>query len=128
MRFLRFFTIAVLLSQVALGDCDWTRITKNGDGTFTYSKELHVCVGTLVQDNKAKITQVEELNKALSMKDLALEVADKRTQNWMDTSTKLEDRVQKIDSLEKKNELVYFGFGVLTAVAAGWMAAKIIGR
>lgn len=121
--------IFCMLSQIVLADnCDWTKIVKNNDGSFTYSKGLHVCVGILVKDNKDKTQQVGDLNQALSMKDLALQTADKRVQNWSDTTTKLEDRLTKIDSLEKKNEFVYFGAGVLATVLAGFMAARIIGK
>jgi hypothetical protein len=126
-RLTSFILIFSLLTQIAFGDnCDWTKIVKNNNDTFTYSKTLHVCVGTTVQDNKVKTQQIKDLTKALSMSDLALQDADKRTQNWSDTASKLEDRVQKIDSLEKHNEAIYFGLGFLAACAAAWMASRLI--
>jgi hypothetical protein len=115
-----------ILVNTAQADCDWSKIKDNGDGTYTYSKELHLCVGNLVQDNKVKTQQIADLNQAITLKDLALSKENERIKMWMDTSYALEDRLTKIDSLEKKNDWLYFGLGVVTAVGAGYMASKLI--
>jgi hypothetical protein len=129
MRFVSVLLILCIFSQSLFADdCDWTKIVKNADGTFTYPKALHLCVGKMVQDNKAKTQQVGDLTQALSMKDLALQASDKRVQNWSTTASGLEDRLQKVDSLEKHNEFIYFGAGVLSAVLVGLMTARLIGR
>jgi len=108
------------------GECDWTQIKKNSDNTYTYSEPLHLCVGQLVQDNKIKIQQLSDLTQAISLKDLAIKDADQKAALWMNTSAQLEDRVQKLDSMEKHNEWLYFGLGVATTFLAGYMAAKIL--
>lgn len=120
-------TFCILCNQVFAG-CDWAQIKKNPDNTFTYPENLHICVGKLVQDNKVKDQQLSDLTKAISLKDLAIKEADGRATLWSDTSSKLEDRLQKVDSLEKKNEWLYFSLGVLTTFAAGYTAAKLVGR
>lgn len=117
--------IAALLPWSCYANCDWTQIKKNSDGTYTYSEQLHLCVGQLVQDNKAKDQQIQDLNKAITLKDLAIKEADARADNWMLTSKNLEDRLQKVDSIEKKNEWVYFGLGILVTGAAVWGANKL---
>lgn len=116
------------LSKTALADCDWTQIKKNTDNTYTYTENLHICVGHLVQSNKTLTAQNEDLTKAIQLKDLALTKSDERVQLWMDTSNKLEDRVTKIDQLYKSNEFMYFTGGVLSAVLVGFATAKLIGH
>lgn len=43
-----------LLSNVAFADCKFNDLVHNSDGSVTYSKADHVCVGQLVQDNAVK--------------------------------------------------------------------------
>jgi len=117
-----------ILSNNVVADCDWTQIKKNPDNTYTYSEKLHLCVGQLVQDNKALNLQVGDLTKALTLKDLALTKSDERTQLWMNTSDQLTDRMTKIDEVYKHNEWLYFGLGVATTFLAGFAAAKLIGH
>jgi len=43
-----------LLSNVAFADCAFNDLVHNPDGTVTYTKADHICVGQLVQDDKVK--------------------------------------------------------------------------
>lgn len=117
-----------LFSGSCFADCDWSRIVKNPDGTYTYSKELNLCVGQNVQDGKTKDVQIQDLMKAVSLKDLAIQKADARAQNWMDTSFKLDEKVQSAVKDEKLSSWAYFGLGILTTFAAGYTAAKLAGH
>ena len=117
------------LASNAFADCDFsTGITPGPNHIFIYTQECHEAVGKLVQDNKALTLQVGDLTKAVSLKDLALTKADDRTQLWMNTSDKLIDRVDKIDQVEKHNEWLYFGLGVLTTFAAGYVVSQAVRR
>lgn len=124
----KLFTLLMILAICipSFADCDWTQIKQNSNGTYTYTEDLHLCVGQLVKDNQTKDQQISDLTKAITMKDLALKDSDERATLWMGTSEKLETRVQKLDGLEKTNEWVYFGLGVVTTFAAGYMAAKLL--
>ena len=118
-----------LLSNAALADCDFSKgVTPGPNNTFVYSQECHETVGKLVRNNKALTLQIGDLTQAISLKDLALSKADERTQLWMTTSDQLVDRVNKIDATEKHNEWLYFGLGVLTTFAAGYIAAQAVRR
>ena len=118
--------ILTMLSNTAFADCDFSKgVTANPDGTRTYTKECHIAVGNLVQDNAVKTQQVQDLNQAITLKDLAITKSDQRAQNWMDTSLKLEENVQKMDSLKKENEWIYFALGVLATGMAGIAAAQL---
>lgn len=114
------------MSNVALADCDFSKgITPGPNHTFIYTEECHLKVGKLVQDNQTKDLQIGDLTKAIQLKDLALVKADERTQLWMDTSDKLQNRMTTVDSLAKKNEWIYFGLGVLATVGAGYVASQM---
>jgi hypothetical protein len=114
-----------MLSNIAYADCDFSKgITPGPNKTFIYTEECHLAVGKLKQDNDTYKLQIADLTKAISLKDLALTKSDERTQLWMDTSSKLEDRVTKIDEMTKHNEWLYFGLGVLTTFAAGYAIAR----
>lgn len=115
--------------NVALADCDWAKgITPGPNNTYIYSEACHLAVGKLVQDNKTKDAQIQDLNKAITLKDLAIKMSDDRANNWMNTSKDLEERLQKVDSLEKKNEWLYFGLGVATTFLAAYGASQLIKR
>ena len=119
----------LLFPTSAYGDCDFkTGITLGPNKTFIYIEACHQKVGQLVQDNANKTTQITDLTKAITLKDLALKDSDKRASDWMDTSGKLEDRLQKVDSLQKHNEVLYFIGGVLVTCAAAYAAAKLVGK
>lgn len=134
MKFTKTLIILALISviclpQQVLADCDFAKgITKGPNKTFIYSEECHLKVGQLVQDNKVQTQQLGDLTKAVSLKDLALKDSDARAQIWMDTSGKLEDRLQKVDSLERKNDILYFGLGVVTTFLAVYGSAKLVGK
>ena len=127
-RFVNFFIIFCILCNSVFADCDWTQIKKNPDNTYTYSKELHLCVGNLVQSSKVKDQQISDLTKAITLKDLALQDSDARVQLWSKTSADLEARLQKVDSLQSSNQWLYFLLGVGTTFAAGMAAAKLAGH
>jgi hypothetical protein len=118
-----------LISNTALADCDFlTGITAGPNKTFIYTEECHQAVGKLVQDNKSLTLQVGDLTKAIDLKDLAITKSDQRTQLWMNTSDQLTDRMSKIEGEQKHNEWLYFGLGVLTTFAAGYVAAQALRR
>ena len=117
------------ISQSALGDCDWSKgITPGPNNTYVYSEACHLEVGKLVQAVKTKDAQIADLTKAISLKDLAIDYSDKRIQLWQDTNFKLEDRLSKIDSLERTNSWLYFGLGAITVLGAGFMASRLMGK
>lgn len=114
-----------LFSNIAFGNCAFDDLKHNADGTVTYSNADHVCVGNLVQDDKTKTQQVQDLTKAITLKDLAITKADARAQLWQDTDLKLEQNIQNIDKAEKTNQWMYFLLGVLSVVAAGVAANQV---
>jgi hypothetical protein len=126
MKKIAFLLAICMFANTAFADCDFsTGISPNQDGSYKYSKECHLKVGSLVQDNQTKDQQIDKLTKAIDLKDLALTKSDQRAQLWMDTSFKLEDDVQKMNRLKSDNQWIYFGLGVLTTFAAGYAAAQL---
>lgn len=115
----------VLTCQAAMADCDYSKIVDNGNGTYTYSKELHVCVGNMKKDLDAANTQVASYQKAIEFKDLALVKANDRITLWQDTTFKLQDRMSAIDNLESKNRILYFGLGIIVTGLAVYGAGQL---
>jgi hypothetical protein len=136
---MKFLSLVVLLSMcgnLAFADvgvvvntnCDYTKIVKNADGTFTYTKQLHLCVGDMKLDLEVAKLQIVDLNQALSLKDVALQKSDSRVKLWSDTSEQLENRITKIDTETKRNDFLYFALGIAASIGVGFMTAKLIGR
>jgi hypothetical protein len=119
---------AMTFSNTCLADCKFNDLVHNSDGTVVYSKGDHICVGQLVQDDAVKTQQVQDLNKAITLKDLAQTKSDARAQNWMDTALKLESNIQKVEGLEKSNEWIFFGLGVITTGLAAITASNLARR
>jgi hypothetical protein len=122
MNIKKIFSIVFLVAtipSIAFADCDWSLgIKPLADGGYEYSKDCNERVGVVVQQNL-------DLQKAIKADQDALAVADQRTQNWIDTSLKLEDRVQKVDTIQKQSAWLWFGLGALSIIAAGFGAAQV---
>lgn len=125
MKKFSFLLIISLFSNLAFADCDYSKIVHNPDGSYTYSKELHLCVGQMKQDLEVAQGQVVEYKKAIELKDLALKISDERVTLWTDTSYKLETRLNKIEELKSRNELLYFGVGVGLTILSVWAAGQL---
>jgi hypothetical protein len=124
-----FLVICLLMPRIAQADCDFSKGIKPGPSdTYIYTEDCHKKVGSLVKQNSNQAIAIQDLNKALTVKDLSLQQSDKRATLWNNTASDLENRLQKVDSLEKTNNWLYFGLGVLTTFAAGYAAAKLAGR
>jgi len=116
-----------MFSNVAFADCDFkTGISPLPDGNYEYTKGCHEQVGIMKKQLDNSTQAIADLNKAISLKDLALKASDDRTQLWMDTSFKLEQREESIADMRKKNDWLYFGLGALTILASGYMASQLI--
>ena len=119
--------LSIFISNMAYADCNWaTDIKALADGGYEYSKGCHLKVGQLVQDNQTQAAQLLDYQKAISLKDLAIKASDDRATLWNNTASSLETRLQKVDTLEKHNEWLYFGLGALTVIGAGFMTAKLV--
>jgi hypothetical protein len=116
-------------SNLAFADCDWkTGIVPGPNKTFVYSEACHLAVGKLVQDSTVKDQQILDYKQAISLKDLALTNSDARVAMWEKSSLDQMDRLTKIDSEQKHNDFLYFGLGILSAVAVGFATAKLVGK
>lgn len=116
----------LMFSNVAFAECDFsTGISRNDNGSYTYTKECHVKVGEMKRDLSIATEQNEKLTKALDLKDLAITKSDQRADLWMQTSFKLEDRINTIDSMRQSNQYIAFGLGVLTMFAASYAASQL---
>lgn len=115
-----------LFSNVAFAECNWkTDIEVLSDGRRAYSTECHVKVGEMKRDLETANQQVVVLTKAIELKDLAYAKSNERLELWMNTTYKLEDRLNKIDSLQAKNSWLMFGLGVVVTSAAVWGAGQL---
>lgn len=117
--------IAILFSNVAMADCDFKTIIRLDDGSYKYSRECHVKVGEMKQDLEIKDAQIADYKKAIELKDLALVKTEQRADMWMNTSFKLEDRLNTIDDLRSKNNTLYYILGVATTALAVWGAGQL---
>lgn len=128
-RLLSKFVAIALIASIplqAMADCDFsTGIEKLPDGRFAYSSECHKKVGKMVADEKDRQEQLAQ--KEIQLKDLGvqLDAQVKSRQLWMDTSMKLEDRVNQMETMKSTNQWLYFGIGVLTTGLAVWGAGQL---
>ncbi len=118
-----------LTLNMAYADCDFsTGITAGPNHTFIYSEACHQKVGQLVQDNAVQAQQIQDYQKAITLKDLAISYSDSRVAMWQKTSLDEQDRLVKIESEQKNNDFIYFGLGILATIGAGFMTARILSK
>lgn len=126
MKTLSFVMAIVCFSNVALADCNFTTgITSLPNGNYEYVKPCHIKVGEIKRDLGIANTQNEMLIEAVKLKDLALTKANERAGLWMDTSFKLEARVETMDKIYNRNKIIYFGLGVLATGLAIYAVDQI---
>jgi len=118
----------LMFSNICFADCDWAQIKKLPDGGYEYSPALNLCVGQLVQTNAVQTQQLQDLGKAIQLKDLALTNSDARVALWQKSSDDELSRLNTIQSDEKHSDWLFFGLGVATTFLAGYTAAKLAGR
>jgi hypothetical protein len=102
-----------------------TDITKNQDGSYTYTKECHVEVGKKVEENEKRKEQVTKLYQVIELKDLALVKSHERIELWRDTSFKMEDKVNSLEKMKETNKWLYFGVGVVVMSLAVYGAGQL---
>lgn len=128
-RLISLIVMLAFCSNIALADCDFsTGITANPDGSRTYTKECHIKVGQIKQDLDIANSQLTDYKKAIELKDLAITKSDQRADMWREATFKLEDRVSTIESLQGKNQFLYFGLGVVATIGAAWAASRLLQR
>ena len=120
--------ILSFMPSLAMAQCDFHTGISQVPGGYLYTEECHLQVGKDEKELTSSRVQIADLTKAIELKDLAITKSDARATLWIDTSTKMEEKLQRVDELQKKNEFLYFGLGVLATVGAGFMAAKLLQR
>lgn len=108
--------------------CDWSKVVTNPDGTYSYSKELNLCVGKTVQDGQTKDLKIADLYKAVDSYQKTIATDEQRIQSAMEALSRISARVEKAESLQQNNDKLAFGLGVLTAFLAAEAAAKLSGH
>lgn len=117
--------MSLAFNSTAFALCDSKDIIKQEDGSYKYSKECHLEVGKTFGALEKREKQVEKLEKALELKDLALDKSYERIDMWRDTTYKLEDRVNTMEEMKKNNEVLYFILGMAVTGLAVYGAGQL---
>ena len=126
-KLIAFILLFISTFNLAFADCDWSKdITPGPNHTFIYSDACHLAVGQLIQTNKTQTAQIADLTKAIQLKDLAITNADARIALWTTTAENEQDRISKIDSMQKTNDFLYFGLGILATIGTGFAVARLV--
>jgi hypothetical protein len=116
-----------IVSANSYASCDFaTDIKENPDGTFTYQRGCHIEVGKRIKRLTLIEQQVDELEKVVELKDLALVKQKERTDLWRDTSLQINDKLQSYDSVANKSQWLYFGIGVAVTTLSVWAAGQLV--
>lgn len=107
----------VVLSQNALASCNPADIKKVGNA-YSYPVECHVDYGRLRQVEEERKAQIKHLNESIKLKDLALDVSNKRIKMWQDATYRVEDRLMKVNKNTETIKWIYFGLGIIVMGAA----------
>jgi hypothetical protein len=76
-------------------------------------------------DLEDREAQVQALTKSIELKDLAIKTHEQRADLWMNTSFKLEDRVNTIERYNDTNKWLYFGLGIVVTGLSVWGAGQL---
>jgi curli biogenesis system outer membrane secretion channel CsgG len=121
--------LAVLLSlslaaPASASECKTEEIKKNADGSFTYSKECHVRVGEVVGELDLRREEVKLLRGSLKDLSVGYDIQQKRAEDWLQTSLKLEDTIQRQKRISDLEKWLWFGAGILLMYGATSAVSK----
>jgi hypothetical protein len=115
-----------LICNTTLASCNWSEdVRKNQDGSFSYSRGCHVEVGASLEELDLRRRQVDELKKSVELKDLAISYSEQRTQLWIDSSIKMNERLNQHEATRANSGWIYFGVGVAVTVLSVWAAGQL---
>ena len=117
--------LALITYSSALADCDWSTITANKDGSFTYPLACHLAVGKLVKQVPLLNQQIADLNKAITLDQLALKDSESRADMWMSNALKLTDTVNHFEATKETTRLEFFLVGAGTVILSAWAVGQI---
>lgn len=124
-KIISLFLVYVLTVSTSLA-CDFKSDVKKTEGGYIYTTACHVLIGKKLEELDIRIKQVEELNKAVELKDLALRKSEERNVLWMDTAYKANERLNQYEAARSMNGWIHFGLGVVTTSLAVWGASSLI--
>lgn len=119
------FLLALLISSFSFADCDFSKIISNSDGSYQYSKELHICVGQLVKDSKTKDAQILDLYGAVDKYKQTIATDEIRIQNLMDSLGKISERIDKAQQYQNSNDTLKYVIGAAAAYLSVWGAGQL---
>ena len=115
-----------LISSSVFAECNLANdIKKNTDGTYTYTRECHLLMGDWRKDLEQANKDIEKLQKAIELKDLAINDLSQSRKLWMDTSFDLERRLNATERLQTTDRWIHFGLGIATTVLSVWAAGQL---
>lgn len=119
-------TIVLAGMPVYANDCDFKKdIQKLDEENYKYTTDCHKEVGKRVKKLILKEKQVEKLEEVIELKDIAIVKGHERTELWMQTSYKLEDRVNAAERIKEKQQWYWFVLGVVVTGTAVWGAGQL---
>lgn len=122
---MRFLILILLIPQLAFAECDYSTVKKVDNG-YLYSTECHKATGKALKELNIREEQVENLKKTIKLKDLALVTADSRILNYQEVAYKNTERLNRLNSVQSKQNMLYFIGGIVLSTLSVYAASKAI--
>ena len=119
---------SLLLTTNSIFACDFSSDVKKENNIYKYTEECHGEVGKIVKENDLNKEQINELEKSIELKDLALKISDKRANLYEEIAEKNTDRLNRLEESRKFSNWLYFASGVAASVLSVFAASKVIRR
>lgn len=121
----KLFITLLLIPQLLYAACNpKTDIVKTSTG-WQYSNDCHIEVGKKIKQGEKYKEALAEAEKVIELKDLALTVQYDRVDMWQQTTFKMEDRLLKVERLNKTDHWIWFGIGIIVMGAATYGAGQL---
>ena len=126
MKLISLLMLTLTFSNACFAECDFSTGIVKVEDFYIYSRECHLQVGRDQKELNNKRGEVAELRKAIELKDLAFVKQQERVDLWQNTSFKMEEKFSTYDSLQNKNNLLYFVAGVGLTALSVWGAGQLV--
>lgn len=106
--------------------CDWSSIIKSDSGFFAYPPECHNEVGKALNERKLLRQENQELKKAIEFKDLALNEANVRAEDFRKVMIENNERLHSITERSQLKDILTFTGGTILGIVLVKTAAEVI--
>lgn len=122
---IKVIALFLIITTSGFAECNLATDIKKVEGGYLYSVDCHLLNGKVYKELDARREQVDKLEKAIELKDLAIDLQVKRVDLWQRTADSMENKLNHYEKLSTLDRVFHFTLGVFATGIAVYGASKL---